>query len=63
MSAFLCAYCEPGVSTVYSSDLEDDFCYLNQGFESRWMSVELICYVKSTVFFISFMTSFVGGIF
>ena len=36
---------------------------LNQGFESRWMSVEFICYVKTIiVFYISFTTSFVGGI-
>ena len=35
----------------------------NQGFESRWMSDELTCYVKTIiVFFINFTTSFVCGI-
>ena len=33
-----------------------------QGFESGWMSVELLCYVKTIVFFINFATSFVGGV-
>ena len=39
-------------------------CLLDQGFESRWMSVELLCYVTTIIaFYKSFTTSFVGGIF
>ena len=34
----------------------------NLDFGSRWMSVEFIYYVKQLLFFINFMTSFVGGI-
>ena len=26
--------------------------YFNQGFESRWMSVELVCYVKTIIAFL-----------
>ena len=33
---------------------------IEHGFESRWMSVELVCYVKTII--ISFILSFVGGI-
>ena len=33
-----------------------------KGFESRWMSVELVCYVKTIIVFTSFTTSFVDNI-
>ena len=35
----------------------------DKGFESRWMSAELMCYAKAIiVFFTDFTTFFVGGI-
>ena len=43
------------------SEFSDNFpsSLLDQEFESRWMSIELICYVKTIVLFIDFTTSFV----
>ena len=36
---------------------------INKGFKRRWITVELMCYVKTiTVSYINFTTSFVGGI-
>ena len=38
------------------------FYIIGEGFESRWMSIELACHVKTITVFISFTTSFVSGI-
>ena len=49
------------VLSVKDLDLPSYSC-IYQGFQSRWMSVELICYVKRIIVFINFKASFVGGI-
>ena len=47
----------------FPPDKNDFIISLDQGFESRWMSVKLICYVKTIiVFLMDFTTSYVGGI-
>ena len=49
------------VLSMKDLDLSSYSC-IYQGFESRWMSVELICYVKTIIAFINFTASFAGGI-